>query len=894
MKKTGLLLMILMAWAGAINSQSVTTMAVAAAQDFFKGRPEYLNLSASSEIKVCRFWLTEGDTAILMLAPKDANGFVLVSAERSGPRILAFSSSGRIGEQELPPGFLWLVEAYRMSLQEEIISDQNCDFLKGKISALSNTAFSQQSVFPLLYTTWDQRCLYNDSCPTDAASPAYFCGKAPAGCVATTLAQILKYHKWPLQGTGTKSYYSPKYGTLSANFGATSYQIAFLPNAIYSAHSGVARLLYHAGIASQMNYGPLGSGTSITDARNALVSYFGYKNSAQVVAKSSYTDVDWKNLMRGEIDAGRPVFYSGVEQTGGGGHAWVLDGYSGSDYFHFNWGWSGVADGYFTLANLNPLGGANYVNYQEAIIGIEPTGGNPLASFTADKQVTDKGGPVTFTNLSTGNPTVYQWIFQGGSPSSFAGANPPAVTYSSSGEYEVILIAGNGTWTDTLRRKGYIRVLPIISFIASETITETGGKIDFFDKSESTVPMQTWQWYFFGGNPTQSALQNPTGIQYSQPGQYAVMLKSSNSLYSDSRMALKFITVHQQCDTLLDFFMPGYTVQAVNQPVFQIYQEDLDGLTPYHSTYITSGWQYYTENGGNQFVSATSLFASPGTANNWLVFGPVTLPQGGAQLSWRHKFPDNTKRDGYEILVSTTGHTHTQFTGMPIFALSDNDPYTLGDTTWRWNSAAIPSSYGGQPCWIAVHHYAVNMFYLAFDDFRITSCDGFPLAADLFSFDTLISAGDTALFYNFSSGDPSQVSWNFPGGILLNPGEGIPKVAYPNPGTFDAAISATYGSGQNTKNRPGYIQVKPAGFNMTGHEASNVSLFPNPASDYMYIRGVPDGCFYRITDIRGVIAASGSFDRSGKLDISLLSPGVWFLNVSVGQVPLGTFRLLKI
>ncbi|GEM_PF-1620709 len=845
------------------------------------------------EMRVEKIWMYESDTAIILYTPTEGAGFVLLSFPNGKPGLLAYATEGRLSGEELPPGFLWLTDAYLKDFRT--VAEGNSLITSETPDTPEEDTKSTLEVFPLLTSTWDQRCLYNDSCPADATSPAYFCGRAPAGCVATTLAQIMKYHKWPLQGTGVKSYYSIKYGTLSANFGATQYQIQSLPDAIYTPHAGIARLLYHAGIASQMNFGPLASGTGITDAHNALVSYFGYKNTAQVVTKSSYTEATWKALMRSEIDAGRPVFYSGIEQTGGGGHAWVLDGYSGNDFFHCNWGWSGIANGYFTLANLNPLGSANYVNYQEAIIGIEPAGTPPLASFSASKCILEKGDSISFVNLSSAGSVNFQWIFPGGVPASWQGAITPKVTYPSGGVFDVILIAGNGLTYDTMHRIGYLRVLPIAGFSASRTVTEAGGSVDFSDATESSVPMQAWEWHFFGGQPTVSTQKNPTGIVYPQPGQYAVFLKVSGGNQSDSQMVLQYITVHQQCDTLLDFFMPGWNVQPVNQPAFQMYQEDLDGLTPYHSTYITSGWQYYTETGGNQFVSATSLFTSPGTANNWYIFGPVTLPSGGAQLSWRHKFPDHTKRDGYEIKVSTTGYTHQYFTGSPLFSLADNDPYTLGDTVWRWNYLQIPSApYGGQPCWIGVHHYATNMFYLAFDDFRITSCNGFPLTADLFSFDTLIAAGDTVLFYDFSTGDPLQVTWSFPGGVLLNPGAKHPMVKYPNPGTFDAGITAQYGSGSQSKTYPGYIQVKPAGVHTAVATAKEAGVYPNPVRDRIWLQGIAGPTRFIITDPGGRILLQGTVNPDESIGLEQIPRGVSFLLLQTESQHHPVFKIVKL
>jgi PKD repeat protein len=838
---------------------------------------------------VSRVWMQQDQVVLEFSFLSGDTGFVISTAEGFPFRVVAFSLTGTTDAANLPPAMEWylgvLAEQISHGGRGQCVTDEVIDAASSLLTGVT----------PLLSSKWDQRCFYNDSCPADPVAPAYYCGKAPAGCVATTLAQIMKYHKWPLQGTGTKSYYSIKYGTLSANFGATVYGIATMPDEVYTSHPGVAQLLWHAGVASQMNYGPYASGTGISDARSALVNHFGYKSSALTVAKSSYTDANWKALMRGEIDLGRPVFYSGIDQATNTGHAWVLDGYSGSDYFHFNWGWSGIADGYYLLTSLNPLGSANYNAFQEAIINLEPQGSLPLASFTADNTTITHGGGVIFSDLSLGNIASWQWEFPGGIPAVYSGKIPPQIIYPKSGRYDVRLIVGNGSLTDTIIKFRYIEVLPLASFVSNTRFTEAGGGVGFSDNSVSQTPIQSYAWRFFGGVPAVSSLKNPPVVTYAQPGQYAVLLSVNDGQNTDKHLAVKYLTVYNQCDTLLNFYMPGWTVQPVNQAAFQVYEEDLDGLTPYHNQYISSGWDYFSEGGGaNHFASATSLFQTPGIANNWLIFGPVTIPAAGATLQWKHKFPDHTKRDGYEILISTTGHTHQHFTAPPLYTVGDNDALTLGDTIWKLCSAPVDAApYGNQSIWIAVHHYANNMFYIGLDDFRIISCDGFPLAADFFSFDTIISAGDTVLFYDFSTGEPDQLVWSFPGGIQVNTGSGNPLVRYSQPGMYDVTLTAWYGSTSVVMTKPSFIDVKPIDINKPGSFAMpDWKVFPNPATSRIYIIGDLEIGDYRITDIHGKVSQQGIFRKGQPILIGSLSPGIWVLDVSSNGI-FSRFRIVK-
>jgi hypothetical protein len=129
-----------------------------------------------------------------------------------------------------------------------------------------------------------------------------------------------------------------------------------MPNKVTSSNSAVATLMYHCGVSVDMNYGvgsKGGSGAQTLDVVDALKTYFGYPTSVEGKYRSSYSDAQWKTLLKGELDASRPIQYAGTGS--GGGHSFVCDGYDNNDFFHFNWGWSGSSDGYFSINNLNPL-----------------------------------------------------------------------------------------------------------------------------------------------------------------------------------------------------------------------------------------------------------------------------------------------------------------------------------------------------------------------------------------------------------------------------------------------------------------------------------------------------------------------------------------------------------
>lgn len=847
---------------------------------------EFVKTNAGEEILQDGFILNntkkwrakDGHSTLFLYELEDKKGFVIVSGDSCPAWIPAFSFNSHIYPDDLPPAMEWMIKSYLNVLEQSRLSE-SC---KNNISEIELTT---SGITPMISSKWDQRCFYNDSCPADPLAPAYHCGKVPAGCVATAIAQIMKYYKWPLQGSGTKSYNHYKYGQLSANFASTTYNIPFMPDELFSPNPDVARLLFHAGIAAQMNYGPYASGTSITDARTALVNHFRYKPSAQIISKSNYSSVAWKTTLRNEIDNGRPVFYSGVDQSTSTGHAFVLDGYWGNDHFHFNWGWSGIADGYYALNDLNPLAGANYNTFQEAIIGIEPLGDAITASFSANKQNINAGENITFTDLSTGSIANWEWSFEGGTPANHTGKTPPPIRYDHSGTYNVILIVENSSNNfDTIIKNNYIKVLPLANFTSSETSTDINGEIVFFDASESNVPIQNYTWHFFGGQPKISYLKDPPPVKYQSSGQYPVLLQVNDGANTDYDLKLQYVTVYNNCDTLLDFYMPGWFIQPANQATFDVYQEDLDSLIPYHNQYISSGWDFFTEPDNNVFISATSLFMTPGKANNWLIFGPITIPGNGATLQWKHKYPDHTKRDGYEIIISTSGYTHEHFTSTACFSVADNDPFTLGDTLWTKNSVSIDSNlYGNTDIFVGVNHNADNMFYIALDDFRIISCDGFNNFVDFFSFDTIITVGDTAEFFNFCAGKPNNLNWSFPGGVQINYDNDKPLVTYDQPGVYDVTLDALYQGSSSSITKQNYVEVKPISVNDQYEMLQSLTIFPNPFNSSIYLKGLSEKINYSIIDITGREVASGDNIPGIAINLDDLSKGVYFIKITLND-----------
>ncbi len=257
---------------------------------------------------------------------------------------------------------------------------------------------SVKSVAPLLHSVWSQGCFYNTSCPTDTASHAS-CLHTPAGAGAIAMAQILKYYAYPAHGIGEHGYQHPKYGVQYANFGAANYNWSGMPDSLTSANTDVATIIYHCGVAQNMNYGSTTSTSLEADLDTALIKYFGYPKIAVWKERASYTATEWQNMLKAELDAAHPVLYSGFNFNGTRQHFFVCDGYQGSDSFHINWGFESNLNGYFSLDNLT-LDTTDFSYSQRAIFGLTPSPPTPT------------GYKMDFENVADFSLTFNDWTVQ--------------------------------------------------------------------------------------------------------------------------------------------------------------------------------------------------------------------------------------------------------------------------------------------------------------------------------------------------------------------------------------------------------------------------------------------------------------------------------------------------
>ena len=195
------------------------------------------------------------------------------------------------------------------------------------------------------------------------------------GCVATAMAQIMYYHKWPKQTTKVIPAYTTETNEIPMpEIGITTIDWDILTSTYSSASSEqekemVATLMRLCGSAVEMDYCLDISNSFSEMVTTAFVNYFGYNSiGLSLEERSNYINTVWNQMIYDELKDGRPVFYDGCDSDGG--HAFVIDGYDCDDYFHVNWGWGGSQDNYFLLTALNTEYGSFNLN-QHAIIGLD-------------------------------------------------------------------------------------------------------------------------------------------------------------------------------------------------------------------------------------------------------------------------------------------------------------------------------------------------------------------------------------------------------------------------------------------------------------------------------------------------------------------------------------------
>lgn len=328
---------ILLTVAAPVDEQSARKLA----GDFLRGK---MPVTRSSNTNITRAvtGVADGPDAGIYVFNSD-NGFVVISADDALPVVLAYSYGTPYDANKAPEAMKAMLSAYHHAVSSACVTRADVP--------------THEKISPLIKTQWDQLTPYNNMCPN----------KYPTGCLATAVAQVMYYHKYP------------------ANYDWDVMKTSYVSTDTGDVVDAVAKLMADVGEKVFMQYKEEESSARLIDGAEALRYEFGYSESTEFVQRDSYTAKSWDELLYNELVASRPVIMGAqsMTPTGLSGHAFIIDGYEANDgvgYFHVNWGWSGRSDDYFLISVLNPKyqytgGGAGSSGYsfeQQAVIGIQP------------------------------------------------------------------------------------------------------------------------------------------------------------------------------------------------------------------------------------------------------------------------------------------------------------------------------------------------------------------------------------------------------------------------------------------------------------------------------------------------------------------------------------------
>lgn len=299
-----------------------------------------------------------------------SGGYMLVSADDIATPLLGYGDS-RIDPDSLPDNLRWWMDEYRRQIEAASAAG---------VKAYSETPRKQRkAIASMLATAWGQDNPYNLECPYLNGAPS------ATGCVATAMAQVMNYHRWPVQASPDaefKYYWRESGDSLSRSFANYRFDwdnmlASYSPGGYTQAQAdAVAGLMAACGYSVNMSYSPSGSGAYTSRLAPALVRYYGYDKGACYMPRDFFTLSDWEDLVYNELAKSQPVLYSG--SNSGGGHSFVCDGCDADGFFHIDWGWTGYANGYFRLYALDPdqergLEGTSsgFATAQNVILGVK-------------------------------------------------------------------------------------------------------------------------------------------------------------------------------------------------------------------------------------------------------------------------------------------------------------------------------------------------------------------------------------------------------------------------------------------------------------------------------------------------------------------------------------------
>ena len=405
---------------------SLASQPVLTAPQYFKGKRSVGHRQSS----------IVNDAAFYVFPTNQGQGYVILSGDDRTEPILAYSDHDAFpvegSAESLPDGLQWLLQSYaaQIRLLDALPSGSSSQSSAAARSARRNQQ-ARRPVPPLLQTLWNQGHPYNLLCPRYYREDGTQGDLSATGCVATAIAQVMAYYRYPEKTLRMIPGYALTYPTSQ---GEKRVQLRNIPAGSViqwenmadnyvgaeteAQQQAVAELMYWVGVGCKMGYGP-SSGAGFPEGVKALINYFGYDDATRIESRGNYTAAAWDNLLYGEIASGHPIAFAGTNT--GGAHAFVLDGYDLDGLYHVNWGWGGMCNGYFRIDVLAPDDNSGigasitpdaYNMGQDAIIGMQRPDDVPAPEVLPQLTVNDweiRQGNVFFANYVNWSGVSADW-----------------------------------------------------------------------------------------------------------------------------------------------------------------------------------------------------------------------------------------------------------------------------------------------------------------------------------------------------------------------------------------------------------------------------------------------------------------------------------------------------
>lgn len=822
-------------WVGLSNAAFVNrNTAQEVAKQFVRNEVHAeLNLEFISDV-------TQGELPLLYIfTSKLPAAFVVVAADDIAHPILGYSFETEFSLENTPEhlwawlgdykkSILWGIE-HNINATEDIKLEWD-QYLNNK----SIVGKRRGSVSPLLKAKWNQVPYYNDLCPLDGNK------RSVVGCVATAMAQVIHHWQYPTKGSGFHSYSHSTLGTISANFGNTTYNYSNMPNSISSKNSDVALLNFHCGVAVEMNYSAQSSGAYVISAASpithcaeyGLKKYFGYPSSVNGQLRDNYSTSSWKSKVNSDLDNGRPIIYAGFGN--GGGHAFVFDGYDNTGKYHVNWGWGGAYNGYFEIDALNPdglgTGGGtgSYNSGHQAIFGVEaPDNTQTTASLSIYANMS-----LSASRVSYGQPFSITTNAANVSGKDFAGSLAIAVFDDSFNFVEFVGEMSNQSLKD--------------NYAFNSLTFKSNGSL-------SMLPGDYHLYLCYKNNGGEWKIANDYG-SYTNYAPFEIFYHSDIELYSDLKVTTGTLRNGESATVKFNMANTGTTTFRGS---YAIALYNMDGSfaqligTHNESNGLPTN-NYYTS---DLSVSTSSIDLEPGTyllaaqyqrsgATNWTLVGsyykvnPIKVIVEAALL----------KPDPYEVNNDVAN----------AYVISPT--YSNNMASWNTNITNIHQESDA------------DFFKINFDNSYIYTLDiklsdlNKSFNGNSYDLDARFSLSDDGVFWSSTYKNELAQSLKVNGKdksyVLIRV---VPAFAGLM-GDYDLNISLTRESTASVSN-----------------VSNQLSVFPNPAQNQLQVKSSKSlsRTPYRIMNLNGSLVLSGELNERHSIQIDKLPAGLYLLNLEL-------------